>query len=362
MLHLLRKWPGQSRSAAAKVWGLFRTYADLAKGLRKHGHPEQTAGSIRQKLKWGRFRRRPGWLPPRRWGWSMWPWTTPKGASPFRGWAALPIILLLLYGGAQLARTMFAPPAPAVSEKQNAHQPSAERDQRPADEQHQRETWTITREENAHYVAERQTANERERDGAFGTPLTAEEIIALFTIVLTVATIGLIWATWSLGERADKGMRALERPYVGVQLLSHNLVAAFTDDAPIRPWPHVDFIIVNRGKTPAFLIAAMAWLEVDTGEAVGLVRIANADDLMLEGVVLGADDRTRPNHRAEVTSEFGMRGEFNTAQGVWTLVFRGHVAYRDIWGAEYVEEWSARYNALRQRFGWWRRERVTKKG
>ena len=31
------------------------TYADLAKELKKHGHPEETAESIKQKLKRGTF-------------------------------------------------------------------------------------------------------------------------------------------------------------------------------------------------------------------------------------------------------------------------------------------------------------------
>jgi hypothetical protein len=201
--------------------------------------------------------------------------------------------------------------------------------------------------------------NEHEAEsGPLG--LNAEWWIAIFTAVLTGATAGLWRATNQLGVRADEGLRKLERPYVGVHILSNNLKAAIEQHAPLTPWPHVDFIIVNRGKTPAFLVSGMAWLEAETRDVVGMVRDSGNDDLLLEGVVLGADDRTRPNFRAAITSEFGMAGSFNVTRGEWTLKFRGHVAYRDIWGNGYVEEWSASYNVLRERFVWWRQERPLK--
>lgn len=204
-------------------------------------------------------------------------------------------------------------------------------------------------------------------EGPAVAPHNAEERIAdytyvlmWFTGVLAVATIGLILATHYLGERADRGLRTLERPYVGVHILTNNLKDAIAHTAPIAPWPHVDFIIVNRGKTPAFIVNSMAWLEVDNGEPVSMVRDTGGDDLMLEGVVLGADDRTRPNHRANVTSDWGHAGQFNVTRGVWKLIFRGYVAYRDVWGKGYVERWRADYNVTRERFGWWRAEEPLK--
>ncbi len=180
--------------------------------------------------------------------------------------------------------------------------------------------------------------------------------VALSTVLLFLSTTGLWIATHGLGERADKGMRDLERPYVGVHLDRHNFREALDQHAPIKPLPEVNFIIVNRGKTPAFLLSGEASVVADFGEPFKILDGAETD-LLVNDYVLRENDRTRPDHVMHICTKFGLVELIGVNKGDGKLVFRGTVSYRDIWGNGYMEDWAARYNVKRQRFEWWRQER-----
>jgi len=146
----------------------------------------------------------------------------------------------------------FALVAWSVQSVQNAYQHGAERAHTPDADHPDAETWTIQRLEDGSYEAKRQTAEAHDaEEEVFG--ISPEGWIAIFTVVLAIATIGLILATHSLGERADRGLRQLERAYVffGIRINKGEL---HFDPASI-PADHLAaiFYAQNLGKTPGFI-------------------------------------------------------------------------------------------------------------
>lgn len=236
----------------------------------------------------------------------------------------------------------------AISEAEYANQPSAERDQHAADQEHEGETWTITREEDGSYKAERQTADVAEHEGAFGTPLTAEEIIALFTIALVGSTIGLWWATYQLGDRADRGMRILERAYVlpvlheqDAETIGQRIDAIMTRSPDSNHLLEVRFACVNFGKTPATITSVMADLRLE-GD------VFNVREHFVTRPVIGPGQGTN-DLRARMELNPVDAAELLIGNGQERLILQGVITFEDVFGREQFQRIFWRYNRRARR-------------
>lgn len=187
-------------------------------------------------------------------------------------------------------------------------------------------------------VARQETAEERIADYTLA--------LTVFTAVLAAATIGLIYATHNLGERADKGMRILERASVHPTIIGHNMddIRRITD--PIASgFPQVTFRATNFGKTPAFIVQVDHSFTIDGEEAGDPMRerLNAADD------IIGPDNFIEHTDQAVLT-ERGQREAI--AAGDVTLRFHVRVVYEDIWQDRWGSGLEATYDAKAMRFTW----------
>ena len=103
--------------------------------------------------------------------------------------------------------------------------------------------------------------------------------VAIFTGVLTVATIGLWVANWKSLEHARTTSERQLRAYVGVQKATIKNIG--TDD-PLEAW----IVIKNSGQTPAYHLRH--WRDMSLGPSP--VREAPTDEELSQSVYLGPGD------------------------------------------------------------------------
>lgn len=164
--------------------------------------------------------------------------------------------------------------------------------------------------------------------------LTAEQVIAVFTIVLAISTIGLWLTTQRLGDRADDGMRVLERAYIYPilnQSSSTQLAATLdTMSSTGRADPlSLLFSLRNLGNTPGTVLEIQADL-----------HLANHNwkptKHFLTQPVLGRNEAA-PDMHALVKLEPGQPAWLLTNKDVGAignLVFEGFIRYTDVFSQE----------------------------
>jgi hypothetical protein len=200
---------------------------------------------------------------------------------------------------------------------------------------------------------------------------SAEWWLVIFTGILTAATIGLIWATHRLGERADRGMRTLERPYVNVALEGANIAGVLQQRSggnPNGPRPSVFLRFANHGKTPAYIIGGEAMLRHRASKPD--IRFGTKGDaLEFDTNVIGpgAVIPSRPPHAGplicrDVRSDFKQSDALSVRAGEGMIHLSGFLTYEDIWGNRYVEKFWAKWNVDLERFEMKREETLVKKG
>lgn len=201
--------------------------------------------------------------------------------------------------------------------------------------------------------------------------LSADWWVAIFTGILTAATIGLIWATHRLGERSDRGMRTLERPYVHVALEMANIAAVLQQRSggnPDGPRAGVVLRFANHGKTPAYILGGEALLRHIANKPK--IRFgAQGDALEFDTNVIGpgAVIPSRPPHAGpliyrDVWSDFKQEDAISVRAGESMIHLSGYLTYEDIWGNRYVEKFWAKWNVALERFGLEREETLINKG
>ncbi len=213
---------------------------------------------------------------------------------------------------------------------------------------------------------QRATANEPEQEGPAVAHGNAEERIADYTLVLTAltgllaaATVGLIWATHRLGERADHGMRVLERAYIYPVLNDAN-----PDDGPSRRLdmifsaPTADeeramslpFLFKNMGKTPGVILAVEADLRYE-GKLFNVTRHYVTSPILGEGESsneLIARGMLFPREAAFILVGDVEQTRETSPDGI--LIFQGYVNYSDVFGEEHHEPFVWRYLRRPRRF------------
>lgn len=176
------------------------------------------------------------------------------------------------------------------------------------------------------------------------TAKTSWDPLAIFTGTLTVSTIGLWYTTHRLGERAHKGLRALERAQVHIAIVGHNMDDVIRITDPLSEgFPQVTFRIKNHGRTPAFIVRADHSFTVDKSE----VGDPQRERLDIRDHVLGNNDDREHTDQAVLT-ERAMRDAI--AAGDLTLRFHVRIIYEDIWGDRWGEGLEATYNIKTKRF------------
>ncbi|MDZ4693115.1 hypothetical protein [Terricaulis sp.] len=183
------------------------------------------------------------------------------------------------------------------------------------------------------------------RDGAFGTSLSADEIIALFTVALSVSTVGLWIATHSLGARADRGLHTLERAYVYPVLSNADSmeVASMLDRAVEHASDHdvrlaLKFSFRNFGKTPATIISVEGRWSHHAEKSAN-----NPRPQVVLAPVLGANESTNEMEAVILLSP-GHAAEILISASPPELAFRTSVTYVDIFGDEHRHTLLWRYH------------------
>lgn len=164
--------------------------------------------------------------------------------------------------------------------------------------------------------------------------------VAIFTGVLTIATIGLWRATNQLGERTDRGMRTLESAYpFPVVASAHDLANQIEAALGFGDPGHtqrigIAFTLQNFGKTPCSILHVEADLYIQD-------RVFSATRQAPRELILGAGQQTSVlSAQTEITrSEAG-----NIVMHAATLLFAGFINYLDIWGGQKSERFVWRYD------------------
>lgn len=187
--------------------------------------------------------------------------------------------------------------------------------------------------------------------------------LTLFTAVVAFATVGLIWATHTLGVRADRGMRVLERAYVAVSIVRTDIrrLLEITNAGDFYN-PTVSVRLTNHGKTPAYLVDGEAWLRIREDEPRahwGGIELEFDRSVIGAGEVWPSPDG--PPISRKVQQSFKLADLQNIKAGRASLMFLGHVVYEDIWGNRYKEVFWAPLSVGRKRFEMQRREEIIRK-
>lgn len=181
--------------------------------------------------------------------------------------------------------------------------------------------------------------------GAFGTPLTADEIIALFTSALVVSTVGLWIATHSLGVRADRSVHTLERAYIYPVLNNADTteLASMLDRALEHTSDHdvriaLKFAFRNLGKTPATILSANGVLTHHAAKPPN-----NPRPQIVLSPILGPNETTNEMEAVILLSP-GHAAELLVTADPPDLSFRTSVIYIDIFGEEHRDTLVWRYH------------------
>ena len=182
--------------------------------------------------------------------------------------------------------------------------------------------------------------------------------MAIFTAVLTVATIVLGWATIVAAKAAKKAADAipvLERAYVYPIIESENISAALdlaerkrtnpmTVPSSLVLDPIATMVFKNFGKTPATLVSGEVYMGV-----IGVTRGGSTTDLPIKyRYVLGEGEESEP-FKVELSEPLTSDEAQRIADGRYGLVVGGFMNYRDIWGNDQCCRVGFKYNVALKR-------------
>ena len=193
----------------------------------------------------------------------------------------------------------------------------------------------------------RSATNESIQDIAAEAVAQYTKMVAWFTFVLAISTMGLWWATWKSARTAERALTELEQPVIVPEIKTPGL--KIEDTAQLRyTFGVLQYVFANYGRTPAFLLELAENLHVPP-EKGNLPKPLNPNDnsgqKMPWGIVAPA---------GSASMEFGRNilgltlGESATANGLQELIaggekarelgvfWHGYVRYGDIFGREYV--------------------------
>jgi hypothetical protein len=182
-----------------------------------------------------------------------------------------------------------------------------------------------------------------------------QEIVALFTVVLAVSTIGL----WIVTNRAAKAAQiaaehipTVEGAFVYAILIAgdraHGVLESAAQGARLDIKFTVQFSVRNYGKTPAVIRAGWAMLSVGFGSTM----VQSPLFQLPANTVIGAGDQLPVNPMATFSVQLPLTP--TQAQDVIRsqspLILHGGVLYTDIWGKEWQLLFDGRYDTGMKRF------------
>jgi len=174
--------------------------------------------------------------------------------------------------------------------------------------------------------------------------------VAIFTGVLTLATIGMGYFTYMAARAAKDAAEALpilERAYIYLRLTGDNVASAIAhvDALTVETvMLSVDFQFKNFGKTPARLVGGQVELyQIPFGDKQTMITdwpIGYMD-------VLGENEETSGQNRRIYLPRVDLP---RISSGQWHLLLRGYIEYFDIWGKHQVCDVDWKYNPALKRF------------
>jgi hypothetical protein len=186
----------------------------------------------------------------------------------------------------------------------------------------------------------------------FGDP---NWVIADFTVILAISTIGLWIVSWKSGSAAERAARAAESgaktaelallsveiPYLYPYIRKHGIQRDFTET---KGWyvkgfeygnEFITYYFKNFGRTPAEIIEVYSFVRFGMG-APPPIPLPSYSINRLSGIVVadGSESEDFPCDLTEFMYQNVYRGGFNPETDiVW---FSGYAKYRDVFENEYV--------------------------